>query len=93
VSCTETMMTSKHVKGCFGVGTAVTKEDAEITGSRLPSNKQVLRSYLYFRANPSEKNQRKVDYAKMVLNQVMQFYSKANIPTITYKIVKPISLP
>jgi len=38
-------MASKRIKGIFGLGTAITQDDAEITGVRLPTCRQVVRCF------------------------------------------------
>jgi hypothetical protein len=78
-------MTSERRKHVFGVGSPVTQDDAVITGTRLPTCNQVLRSYLYYRQNPTTTNQTNRECSRLVLDQVLTFYKKANIPTITEK--------
>lgn len=55
----------------------------EITGSKLPSNIQVLRT-LFFNLRIVKLNVR--DSAKLVIKEVLIFWEKARIPTKTDKI-------
>ncbi|KAG0725858.1 hypothetical protein GWK47_037796 [Chionoecetes opilio] len=74
----------------FGLGTAICKDDATITGSRLPTCLQVLRCMMYH-CNEAARSIRpgsvgatsRFSTAKLVLQQVAIFYNKANIPMVT----------
>lgn len=69
----------------FGLGSAISKEDSDITGSRLPTCRQVLRCMMYHIEEGSHENRTKWESAKLVLNHVSVFYEKANIPMISEK--------
>lgn len=64
----------------FGLGKSISIDDAEITGSRLPTYSQVIRCYMYYQQfRPGET---KYKMAQQVYNQLILFYSKGNIPMI-----------
>jgi len=69
----------------FGLGAKITIEDAEITGLRLPTNEQVLRCFKYHQMQRLAENFTKRDIAKIVLEKIVPFYHKANIPMISSK--------
>jgi len=73
----------------FGLGAGITEEDAEITGCRLPTNKQVIRCYMFHKLEGSSQgtksNRTKRDNAKSVLEKVIPFYLKGNIPMVSAK--------
>ena len=73
-------MSSSRLKDIFGLGPSITQDDLNITGSRLPTSKQVLRCFLSHQNYHAEKNLTKRDCAKKVLEKVLPFYNKANIP-------------
>ena len=77
----------------YGLGPAVTSTDSDITGVRLPTCRQVLRRFIFHVEHPKSKNLTKRDSAKIVLEKVLPFYAKANIPIMTrqkaeHKIIK-----
>ena len=74
----------------FGLGPAICIDDATITGTRLPSCRQVLRCMVYHCSEASHAEQpasvgapSRFTTAKLVLQQVATFYQKANIPIIS----------
>ena len=71
----------------FGLGSGITAADAEITGSRLPTNEQVVRCYMFHQregaAQGTTSNRTKRDNANLVLQQIIPYYLKGNIPMIT----------
>lgn len=70
----------------FGLGHAITEGDSEIFGSRLPTAGQVLRCFMFFnKKHASTGYVTKYDNAQLVLNKVVPFYQKANIPMIAKK--------
>lgn len=66
----------------FGLGSGITEEDSVITGSRLPTNLQVLRCLMYHIQEGTHINRTKWEAAKIVLAKITVFYEKANIPMI-----------
>jgi len=76
---------TRQSNAVFGIGTGITSADAEITGSKLPTNSQVLRCYMFHQREGLTLNRTRHDNAKIVLKQIIPFYNKANIPTITEK--------
>ena len=76
---------TRQCSAVFGIGTGITSTDAEITGSKLPTNSQVLRCYMFHQREGLTFNRTRHENAKIVLKQIIPFYSKANIPTITEK--------
>ena len=72
----------------YGLGPAVTSTDSDITGVRLPTCRQVLRCFIFHVEHPKSKNVTKRDSAKIVLEKVLPFYAKANIPIIIREIPK-----
>ena len=69
----------------FGLGSCINSDDKVITGVRLPTCRQVLRcllSHLQEAENKIQKKQR-WNCAKIVLDQVKTFYSKASIPILS----------
>ena len=74
---------TRRSKIIFGLGSCITVKDNEITGVRLPTCRQVLRSFLYhFEEEKSCDKKFKRQCAKMVVDKVCVFYKKANIPTV-----------
>jgi len=69
----------------FGMGAGITQADADITGSRLPTNNQVLRCYMFHQREGLQLNRTKYENAKIVLKKIIPFYNKGNIPIITEK--------
>jgi len=76
---------TRQSNAVFGIGTGITMTDAEITGSKLPTNSQVLRCYMFHQREGLTLNRTRHENAKIVLKQIILFYNKANIPTITEK--------
>ena len=70
---------TRNTAKIFGLG------DAEITGSCLPTCRQVIRCYMYMQEHQTSKHQCKTKYemAKTVLEKIIPFYCKANIPLIS----------
>jgi len=74
----------------FGIGPAISADDATITGIRLPTCLQVLRCMMYH-CNEAAHCERpgslgaipRFTTAKVVLRQITSVYEKANIPMIT----------
>ena len=66
----------------YGLGSAITVEDSQITGSRLPTCQQVLRCLMYHIRNGAAENITRWQAAKLVLSKVAVFYEKASIPMI-----------
>jgi hypothetical protein len=76
-------MTSTRSKvEIFGLGEAVTKEDGIITGSRLPTARQILRCTLFHLQDGSSENRTKYEAAKIVYNQVVPYYQKGGVPML-----------
>ena len=69
----------------FGLGNAITYEDSEITGSRLPTCEQVLRCLMYHIQEGASENLTRWQAAKTVLSKVRIFYDKGNIPMIGHR--------
>ena len=46
---------TREAAAIFGLGGGITKEDAEITGSWLPTNKQVIRCHMFHRKEETSK--------------------------------------
>jgi hypothetical protein len=71
----------------FGLGKALTDNDATMTGARLPTCEQVLRCLMWNVQNeiPNtyEKSKIKWKCAKIVLTQLKVFYLKGNIPMLS----------
>jgi len=67
----------------FGLGSGITASDAEITGSRLPTCRQVLRCLMYHLQKGVSESRTRTEAAKIVLAKVLPFYGKANIPVIS----------
>jgi hypothetical protein len=70
----------------FGLGDTISAKDAVITGARLPTRRQVLRCMMYYSNTPDEitkVNRSQWKAAKLVSNQLVVFYGKANIPMIS----------
>ena len=75
-------MATRKKKQVFGLGDGITENDKQITGSRLPTARQVLRCLMYHVKDGSSKKVKKRDCAKLVLSKVSTFYEKANIQMI-----------
>lgn len=69
----------------FGLGSGITAEDSQITGSRLPTCKQVLRCLMFYQQEEEFVHRTKLACAQLVLAKVAPFYGKANIPMISGK--------
>lgn len=77
----------------FGLGDAVTKCDGEITGSRLPTALQILRSIIFHLEDGYSENRTKYEAAKIVYMKTIPFFEKGGIPmlaeqTCCQKIIK-----
>ena len=82
----ESPSTSKKRKAVFGLGNAISTGDATITGSELPTYRQVLRSLMVHCQTVDKltnKNTYKWNAAKIVLSRVAEIYAKAGIPMIS----------
>jgi len=81
--------TTREAAAIFGLGAGITKKDEEITGCRLPTNGQVLRCYMFHQHEGSAQctvsNRTKRDNAKIVLENIIPFYLKGNIPMVSEK--------
>ncbi|KAG8171349.1 hypothetical protein JTE90_007601 [Oedothorax gibbosus] len=75
--------TTRMSSTIFGLGSGITEEDCTITGSRLPTNLQVLRCLMYHLQEGVRINRTKWESAKIVLAKITVFYEKANIPMIS----------
>ena len=74
---------TRNTSTIFGLGEGITEADGTITGSRLPSSRQVLRCLLYHYQQGIPESKTRTQAAKQVLAQVSIFYKKANIPMIS----------
>ena len=74
---------TRKASDVFGLGPGITKDDAVITGSRLPSAMQVLRCMMYHISNGSTQNVTKFQAAQTGYHKIVLFYGKANIPVET----------
>lgn len=86
-------MATRNQMDIFGIGSAVTESDAFITGSRLPTSRQILRSVLFHLNDGASINRTKYEAAKIVYEQILPFYDKGGVPmleeqTCCQKIVK-----
>lgn len=75
--------TTRQSAKVFGLGSAITEEDAEITGARLPTCNQVLRCLMWHIQEGASTHRSRWESAKLVLIKVAAFYTKANIPMIS----------
>jgi hypothetical protein len=66
----------------FGLGQDVSADDSDITGSRLPTGRQVLRCLMFHVKDGLSTRRSKWDSAKLVLSKITPFYGKGNIPMI-----------
>ena len=75
----------------FLIGPSVTIDDKDIKGSKLPSKRQVIRCFLYYKdelqneSSSSSVKQLLRRAAQKVVDQVLVYYGKARIPTIAWK--------
>ena len=76
------MTNTRRKTEIFGVGEAVTDEDAIITGCRLPTGLQLLRSLLYHMQEDPSQQKTKFTVAKIVYNLAVPFYQKGGIPML-----------
>jgi len=72
----------------YGMSPPITHYDGHTRGSRLPTCEQVLRCYWFNCQNPTLTNQTHRVSAKIVVRELLPFYKKAPIPTITEKKVE-----
>jgi len=74
-------MSTRNATKLFGIGAAISDSDKIIPGSKLPTNGQVLRCFLF---NAHHKDDQKVLWsaAKEVMNQVKPHYLKSAIPML-----------
>lgn len=82
-SSSQKAVTTRKSSAVFGLGSGVTKEDAKITGSRLPTSSQVLRCMIHHLNEGLPENRTRWEAARLVLEKVRVFYEKANIPIIS----------
>ena len=75
---------TREAAAIFGLGGSITKEDAEIAGSWLPTNNQVIRCYMFHRQQGTSYRTKR-DYVRIVLEKVIPFYLKGNISSINKK--------
>jgi len=66
----------------FGLGCQISKDDEQITGSRLPTCLQVLRCLMYHVCDGTSESRSRWEAAKLVFSKIAVFYEKANIPMI-----------
>ena len=76
---------TRNAKSVFGIGAGITDADAEITGSRLPTSRQVLRCYMIYQDQGLRLRQTQLDTAKFVLQKIVPFHENRTIPMITNK--------
>lgn len=69
----------------FGFGRKVTIDDSDITGSKLPTNEQVLRCYRYYQLELNQNHYSKYQVAVLVLSKLVPFYEKACVPIVSEK--------
>ena len=67
----------------FGLGSAITEQDSQINGTRLPTCLQVLRCFMWHTEDGKLERRSRWESAKLVLQKVTPFYGKANIPIIS----------
>ena len=79
----EAMAKTRKSTDIFGLGPGINDNDANITGSKLPNEMQVLRCMLFHIKNGSSENRTQNEAAKIVLQQIETFYAKANIPLVS----------
>lgn len=84
-SRSQTATRTRKAAEIFGLGSGITTTDSQITGSRLPTSRQVLRCFMFHQQKGTSTRQTKFETAKIVLSQVSEFYRKANIPMISDK--------
>lgn len=73
---------TRNASEIFALGHSITEDDAEITGSRLPTALQVLRCLVFHIQNGYSTNKTKWDCSKLVFAKIQPFYEKANVPLI-----------
>ena len=70
----------------FGLGAGIAKKDEEITVYRLPTNEQVIKCYMFHKnegcAQGTASNRTKRENAKIVLEKIIPFFLKENIPMV-----------
>ena len=86
---TETPSTTRKSSAVFGLGNAITQEDALMTGIQRSTCRQVLRCLMYYIGEAVVDKRLgctsappKWESSKRLLSQVTTFYQKANIPTV-----------
>jgi len=47
-------MSTRNATYLFGIGPAITESDKIITGAKLPTDKQILRCFLYYKQNSED---------------------------------------
>ena len=72
---------TRSTDAIFGFGSAISADDGKITGTRLPTCRQVLRATM-FQTDVRFGNKSKWQAAVNVYAQLLVFYKKANIPTV-----------
>lgn len=83
--CKPSATCTRNAQAVFGLGAAVTLEDKHIRGARLPSANDVLRCMMFHCREGNTINRTRYQSAKLVLEEVMPFYDKANIPMLVEK--------
>ena len=73
---------TRSEKDIYGLGPSVTQTDVTITGSRLPTAKQVLKCVIFHLEDGYSQNRTKYQAAKIVLDQVSPYYEKGGIPML-----------
>ena len=76
-------MVTRKAAEFFGLGKGINVTDSDITGSRLPTSRQVLRCLMFHIQEDGPNNGTKWAAAKTVLSKVAVFYGKGNIPLIS----------
>ena len=78
-------METRRDGAVFGLGGKIVAEDANITGTRLPTKEQVIRCFKYHQDLACNHNYTKAAIAKIVLGKLEPFYEKGHIPMIAPK--------
>lgn len=75
-------MITRKSSDIFGFGQDVSSRDSDITGSRLPTGRQILRCMMFHVKDGLSTRRQKWDSAKIVLSKTTPFYRKGHIPMI-----------
>jgi hypothetical protein len=76
---------TRQTSQIYGLGSGICEDDAEIRCSKLPSNRQIIRCTMWHIQNPENSNQTKWQSGNLVLQKIIPFYQKANLPMISDK--------